>query len=83
VEGWDDYTIFLNQMKTMFYSMYAWPDGSMYEGEFKDGQYEGQGTYTCVDGHIYEGEFKQGQYHGTPRTKGKEHRFFLLGPMTK
>ena len=30
----------------------------MYVGEFKDGKYHGQGTYTYPDGRKYVGEFK-------------------------
>ena len=25
---------------------YTWPDGEKYVGEFKDGEYDGQGTFT-------------------------------------
>jgi hypothetical protein len=62
--GWK---IFLNPLifVSFLLRMYAWPDGSMYEGEFKDGLHEGQGTYKFVDGGVYAGEWKQGQYHGT------------------
>jgi len=33
----------------------------MYEGEFKDGKYDGQGTYTWSDGRKYVGEWKDGK----------------------
>jgi len=33
----------------------------MYEGKFKDGKYDGQGTYTWSDGRKYVGEFKDGK----------------------
>ena len=36
----------------------------MYVGEFKDGQMNGQGTYTFADGDKYVGEWKDGKYHG-------------------
>ena len=42
----------------------TFPDGSMYEGEFKDGEYNGQGIMTFPDGNKYVGEFKDGKRHG-------------------
>merc|ERR1711964_970716 len=40
------------------------PAEPVYEGEFKDGQYHGQGTLTYEDGGIYEGRFQNGVRHG-------------------
>lgn len=40
------------------------PDGSIYEGYFRDGLFHGQGTRTWKDGHKYEGEYKDGLPHG-------------------
>ena len=37
-----------------------YPDGSRYEGNFKDGIYHGQGTFYWANGDKYEGEFKDG-----------------------
>lgn len=42
-------------------------DGSVYEGECKDGIRHGQGIYTWVSGNRYEGAWKEGKRHG----KGK------------
>ncbi len=39
-------------------------DGRKYVGEFRDGQYHGQGTETFPDGFNYIGEFRVGHYHG-------------------
>ena len=39
-------------------------DGGCYEGEYKDGKYHGQGTYSVSDGTKYVGEFKNGKNHG-------------------
>ena len=36
-------------------------EGSRYEGEWKDGKYNGQGTYTLIDGNRFEGEWKDGK----------------------
>jgi len=39
-------------------------NGNKYVGEFKDGKYNGQGTFTYVGGEKYIGEFKDGKYNG-------------------
>ncbi len=39
----------------------SWTNGDMYEGNFKDGRYDGQGTYTWSDGKKYVGEWKNGE----------------------
>ena len=36
----------------------------LYNGEYKDGLYHGQGTYTHSNGDIYEGDWKEGKRHG-------------------
>ena len=38
----------------------TYSDGSTYTGEFKDDNYNGQGTFTLPDGATYTGEFKDG-----------------------
>ena len=38
--------------------------GDLYEGEFQNGTFNGQGTYTSARGEKYVGEYKDGQYHG-------------------
>ena len=40
------------------------PNGHKYEGEWKDGKQNGQGTLTFLDGSKYEGEWKDGWRHG-------------------
>ena len=40
------------------------PDGSIYEGEFRDGVPHGQGGMTRKDGGRYEGEFRDGEPTG-------------------
>ena len=37
--------------------------GELYEGEFKDGDYHGEGTLRAA-GSVYVGSFKNGRYHG-------------------
>ena len=39
-------------------------DGGWYEGEYKDGEYHGQGIYSYPDGSKYEGKWKDGEKHG-------------------
>jgi hypothetical protein len=39
-------------------------NGDKYVGEYKDGKYHGQGTYTWPDGEQYVGEYKDGKRHG-------------------
>ena len=34
-------------------------DGGCYEGEYKDGKYHGQGTFTFPDGIKFVGEFRE------------------------
>jgi len=41
-------------------------DGAKYVGEWKDGKYHGQGTYTLADGGKYIGEVKENKpWNGT------------------
>ena len=43
---------------------YTAPDGTIYEGQWKFRERNGQGTLTFPDGRKYVGEFKSGQRHG-------------------
>lgn len=47
---------------------YWFDDGSVYNGEWKDGKYNGKGIYRWADGTVYEGEWKD----GLPNGKGKK-----------
>ena len=40
------------------YGTYAWEDGNIYVGEFKNSLEHGQGTYTYSDGRIDKGIWK-------------------------
>ena len=40
------------------------PDGILYEGEFRNWKPNGNGRQTFPDGEKYEGQFKDGLYHG-------------------
>ena len=35
----------------------TWPDGRLYEGQFRDNRREGYGIYTESDGSKYEGQW--------------------------
>ena len=48
-----------------------YPDGSVYEGEFKDMHRNGKGVYTLKNGDVYSGEFFYDRMWGTG-----EYRFF-------
>jgi len=39
-------------------------DGSIYEGEWKNGLYSGIGRLVFAEDHMYEGEFKEGKFEG-------------------
>jgi hypothetical protein len=44
--------------------VYTFKDGEVYNGTFKDGQFDGKGTYTYKSGAKYVGEFVAGKRHG-------------------
>ena len=44
--------------------IYAYADGSKYEGQFVNGQIDGNGTFFFVNGDKYIGGFKKGHSHG-------------------
>lgn len=46
------------------HGIYTFPDGSTYEGEWKDGKEHGQGTWTLPDGSKSVGEWKDGLPNG-------------------
>jgi hypothetical protein len=39
-------------------------DNSKYEGDFRNGKYDGSGIYSRGDGMKFEGQFKAGQVQG-------------------
>ena len=53
------------------FGKYFWSNGSVYEGNFKNGQIEGKGSshllpgkFTCTNGDIYDGNWSQGLKNG-------------------
>jgi hypothetical protein len=41
-----------------------WPDGGHYDGQFRDGAFDGKGTFTYQNGDIYEGDWEADVRHG-------------------
>lgn len=44
--------------------VFAYPDGSKYEGQFLNGKFSGQGTFVFPNGDSYTGNFKDNYPHG-------------------
>jgi hypothetical protein len=42
----------------------TWADGGRYEGEYRDGEKHGRGTFIWANGNRYEGEFRDDKFHG-------------------
>ena len=57
-------SIFLSNESGEGFGKFTFPDGDMYEGEFKDWDMNGQGTYTWTNGDKYVGEHKNSKLHG-------------------
>ena len=52
----------LNKLWDKCFGTYANADGNKYVGEFKDGNYHGQGNYTLANGKQIIGYFLNGKY---------------------
>ena len=46
------------------YVVKNYENGDKFEGQFKDGKFNGQGTYYGAYGDKYVGEFKDDNFHG-------------------
>ena len=57
-------SIYLSDESGEGFGKFTFPDGSKYEGEFKDSEINGKGTYTWADGEKYVVEFKDCKKHG-------------------
>ena len=58
---------------------------SRYEGEYREGWFDGKGTFYYSDSHYYVGDFVKGEFHGegtlvspTGSYKGKWNRGTLI-----
>ena len=41
-----------------------WADGREYQGQFKNGKEDGEGTLRFANGNLFIGKFKEGKMHG-------------------
>jgi antitoxin component YwqK of YwqJK toxin-antitoxin module len=46
------------------FGVYKWSDGDKYEGDWKNGKFEGKGKYYYSNGSTFEGKYKLGKKHG-------------------
>lgn len=46
------------------YGIMSYPDGSLYDGQFKNGKRDGYGTLRDAGGSTYKGHFSHGKKHG-------------------
>ena len=54
-------------------------DGQVYDGEWKEGRWNGKGTLNSANGDVYEGEFLNDQRHGTGTYTWKSGRQYIGG----
>lgn len=52
-------------------------DGSVFEGQFKNGDKSGKGTFTWNTGGCYEGEFEANDMHGEGRYQWNDGRSYV------
>ena len=45
-------------------SLYVWPDGSQYEGQWQDNMRHGEGTELSASGTVYRGRYWKNMRHG-------------------
>ena len=62
IEGYDGERNAAGQMHGR--GVYRYADGSVYEGDFKDGKKHGLGMDRYADGAVYEGDWKDDKMHG-------------------
>lgn len=58
-------------------SIYVWKNGDIYQGEFVDGLFNGQGTITSSDGYSYIGEWKDGKKNGQGTTTSSDGSSYI------
>eukprot|EP00435_Cladocopium_sp_Y103_P054131 s614_g17.t1 len=57
------------------YSYKVFPDGSRYEGQWKDGLKHGKGRFIYPDGDVYDGEWQDGKAHGHGTYTSKQSKY--------
>ena len=80
-----DNTEFTGELRDgeFFEGKMVYTDGRVYEGHFKDGNFEGHGKFTYTDGSSYEGEFSQGQFHGKGIFRWASSEYHYEGPFVQ
>lgn len=53
-----------------------YPNGNSYEGEWKGGQFHGNGRFSWKDGSSYSGEYVEGVKHGQGRFVYPNRRYY-------
>ena len=51
-------------------------NGTVFEGEYKDGKAHGHGKETCCDGRVFEGAYKDGKWNGHGKATHPNGRVF-------
>ncbi|CAJ1330625.1 unnamed protein product [Effrenium voratum] len=57
------------------YNYKVFPDGSRYEGQWKDGLKHGKGRFIYPDGDVYDGEWSDGKAHGHGTYTSKQSKY--------
>eukprot|EP00438_Fugacium_kawagutii_P033875 Skav201120 [mRNA] locus=scaffold185:476810:491022:- [translate_table: standard] len=57
------------------YNYKVFPDGSRYEGQWKDGLKHGKGRFIYPDGDVYDGEWQDGKAHGHGTYTSKQSKY--------
>eukprot|EP00913_Durusdinium_trenchii_P025110 g23570.t1 len=57
------------------YNYKVFPDGSRYEGQWKDGLKHGKGRFTYPDGDVYDGVWQDGKAHGHGTYTSKQSKY--------
>jgi hypothetical protein len=52
---------YINDLKDG-YGKFEWPDGRVYEGQFREGKMHGRGRFKDTFGHISEGNWENGHF---------------------
>ena len=57
----------------------AFPNGNQYQGEWREGTFEGKGSLRLVNGSVYQGEFHKGKFHGEGTFYFPDGTFYMGG----
>ena len=81
---WNDGAKYIGQWNNKNYKLegngkITFSDGSIYEGEWKNGQMSGQGKLNSKDGKVYEGSFVDGEKMGKGKLLMKNKKEHYIG----